>query len=643
MSGDLLSAAMAVLEKVALGARDDDVDALLDQMKLRSAQAGAGDQFDSFQNHVNSIRRVISGHTLSERGLNFLIETARDLSSTLTVQDLLRMVVTRARSLVGANVGWATVLDEEDGVFRTVTAEGNLSPATAGMTSRIQYGAVSLIMSSKSFFETQDYLNDQRFRHLPELDRIFKTENIVSLAGFPILSEDKVLGFLFVADRYGRKLSGREISVLGSLALHAGVAMRNAKLFVLLSEALGEAERNRNALIEHIQRVESSAAAHDEMTDLLASGAELQLFLNLMANRIDGAVFLYDKELKISDEFVSSAYGGGLAADLRSGKIDPTLLISASSQSRHTGRSVVMLNSNREQCRAIALHGGTERGETLVICNPGELDAIEIRNLERSTVALSIAKLWNERRETEKLIASSALLRHLVLVTPPDESTISAVRDRLALRADAPVMLAQVVISGLDRASQTARIRDCAAKLNVLVDLLDDTYLAIGPAGAIRKFLSNLAGSRDGWEAGGIQSEPFVDLRLTGSHFGRINQALLVLRNMKRIERFVDQSEVNMFAKIFEAGDARRIARYLEDLLKPIDVRAPRQQEQLKRTLLCYFDCHHSIKLAAETLGVHINTMRQRLDTLREITGGWDDPVKALELHVALRLRAVME
>ena len=148
MSGDFLSAAMAVLEKVALGARDADVDALLDRMKGLSTREGASEQFDSFQSHVNAIRRVISGHALSERGLNLLIETTHDLSSTLTVQDLLRTVVTRARSLVGANVAWVTVLDEEEGLFRTVTAEGNLSPATAVMTSRIKYGAVSLILSS---------------------------------------------------------------------------------------------------------------------------------------------------------------------------------------------------------------------------------------------------------------------------------------------------------------------------------------------------------------------------------------------------------------------------------------------------------------------------------------------------------------
>lgn len=643
MSGIDLSAAQAVLEKIALAMPDADVDAALNRMRDTLIGPAEVEQFDIFQGHVNAIRRIISGHALAERGLNLLIETTHDLSSTLTVQDLLRTVVTRARSLVGANIAWVTIQDEESGLFRTVTAEGHLSPATALMTSRVEYGAVSLILKTKSFFETQDYLNDRRFRHLPELDRVFETENIVSLAGFPILSEGKVLGFLFVADRYARKLSGREISVLGSFALHAGVAMRNANLFIMLREALGEAERNRNALIEHIQRVESSAAAHDEMTHLLASGAELELFLQKMAGQVGGAVFHYDQQLAIRAEFVAESYGGGLAADLKSGRIDAALLVKAAAQSRHTGRSVLLVNSGTEQCRAIALHGGSERGESLVICNQGELDAIEVRNLERSAVALSIAKLWNERRETEKLIASSTLLRHLVMVTPPDEATVSAVRDRLGLRVDSPVLLVQIVISGLDRAAQTAQVRACAAGLNLLVDLLDDTYLAIGPEAVIEAFLRDLARARSGWTAGGIKSAPFTELGLAGTHFARLGRALNVLRNMKPLDRFLAQGDVNMFAKLFEAGDAHRIAAYLEDILKPIDLGVPRQKGQLKRTLLCYFDCQYNIKEAAQTLGIHVNTLRQRLDTLREATGGWDDPVKALELHVALRLSALID
>ena len=351
-------------------------------------------------------------------GLNLLIETTHDLSKTLELEHLLRTIVSRARSLVGANLAWVTILDDESGVFRTVAAEGYLSPTTAKMTSRADYGAVSLIMRTKGFFDTQDYLNDTRFRHLPELDRVFETENMISLAGFPILSDGEVHGFLFVADRYARKLSGREISVLGSFALHAGVAIRNANAFRLLSAALDEAQRNRNALIDHIRRVEASAAAHDEMTSLLASGGELQHFLQQVANQIGGAIFLCDAKLRIRDEFVSAMYCGQLAAEVRSGGFDTTPLLAATSQSRHTGRSALVVDIGDEHCRTIALHDGAGRSECLVVCYEGARDTIEIRNLERSAVALSIARLWNEKRETEKLIASSTLLRHLVLVTP---------------------------------------------------------------------------------------------------------------------------------------------------------------------------------------------------------------------------------
>ncbi len=643
MSARLLTAAAEVLEKVALSVSDPEIDALFEVLKEASRGEGDASSFEEFRLQIGAIRQVLKDNALSERGLNFLIDTTHDLSSTLSLQDLLRTIVVRARNLVGADVAWVTILDNESGIFRVVTADGHLSPDTAVMTSRIDNGAVSLVMNSKSFFETQDYLGRSKVParaaprpHLP--DR--KDQDAGGISRF--VWENKVHGLLFVANRYARKLSGPETSLLGAFAQHAGVAMRNANAFAMLSEALDEAQRNRIALIEHIQRVEASAAAHDELTDLLASGAEIRKFLEKMSSRIGGAVLLYDDEFKIHDEFVSRAYNSVLADELRAGRIDLALLINANAQSRHTGRSVIMLERENEQCRTIALHSGDGRRDSLVICHLGELDAIEIRNLERSAVALSIAMLWNERRETEKLIASSTLLRHLVLVTPPDPSTISAARERLGLRADQPVQLALITVSGIDRVAQTSRVRECAAGLSVLVDLFDDAYLALGPITATQALLQSLSKGRNAWTAGGILSEPFNELAQAADHFSRVNNALQVLRKMKTLDRFVNQREVNIFAKLFEANDAARIAAYADYVLSAIAVRAPRQKNELKRTLLVYFDAQHNIKRTAEALGLHINTVRQRLDALREITGGWDDPVKALEMHVALRLSAIL-
>lgn len=638
---DMFRVTVELLVKIGHDAAEPEIEALLGEIAAAAARAGRAHDFGALQSALALIRQSLRDSVLSEKGLSLFIDTTHDLSKTLELKGLFRTIVSRARNLVGANLAWVTILDDEVGIFRTVAAEGHLSPMTPQMTSRFEYGAVSLIMETKTFFDTQDYLNDKRFRHLPELDRTFETENIVSLAGFPILSDGEVHGFLFIADRYARKLSGREISVLGSFALHAGIAMRNANAFRLLSEALNEAQRNRNALIEHIQHVEASAAAHDEMTSLLASGGEMQKFLQRVANQIGGAVFLLVDDLNVADEFVATAYRGRIAGDIRAGDLDVAPLITALSQSRHTGRSVIVTTTQEEQCRVIALHGGGGRGECLVICHQGELDPIEIRNLERSAVALSIARLWNEKHETEKLIASSTLLRHLVLVTPPDPSTLSAVRERLGLHADKPVVLALIAVAGLDRASQTTVIREAARRSNVLVDLFDDAYVGFGARDAVDEFLHHLTAGGKDWQVGGIVSGPLLDLSEISAEYVRVNRALQVVRKIRPLHRFIACSELDFIAKLFETGDTARLARYMQDVLSPIEARAPRQSAELKKTLLCYLESQYSISKTAAALGVHVNTVRQRLDSLQQLTGGWDDPARALEMHIALRLEAL--
>lgn len=644
MSDDFLAGVIGTLEDLERGMSGSELGAALDRHEaLFRTAGGRSEDFGRFRRLVNGLQDKLRDSSLSEMGLNMLIETTHDLSNTLALGDLLRTIVTRARSLAGANIAWVTFLDEEESIFRLVTSEGFLSPGTTQMTSHVEYGAVSLIMKSKSFFETQDYLNDRRFRHLRELDDMFRTESIVSLAGFPILSESRVLGLLFIADRYPRKLSGREISVLGSFALHAGVAMQNAKAFEMLSDALDEAERNRSALEQYIQRVEASAATHDEMANLLASGAEVEHFLQRMANQIDGAVILFDDNLKSREEFTSASYMGKLAGELKSKRIDPALLIAANADSRHSGRSAVMHVRDGEQCRAMALHGDLGRGETLVICHQGELTPIEIRNLERSAVALSIAKLWSEKRESERLIASSTLLRHLLLVSPPDTATISGVRDRLDLQVEEPTLLAVIRFTGLDRTSQTGVVRECAQRTDTLVDLLDEAYVAIGPVAAVRSLLANLERARNGWTVGGILSEEIRDLAGIAETFAQMSRALQTLVKMGAVSRMIDYAEVNLFARIFETGDPQRLSRHVDAYLSGLDAKAPRQARQLKDTLLCYFESQYNLKQTAEKLGIHVNTVRQRLEALETLTGGWSDPVRALELHVALRLDLLID
>lgn len=632
-----------LLDRIASGADDAELDRHL--AALRDSAGAADDPAAVARLHTQLstlIHRPLETG-LTERGLNLLIETTHDLSRTLSLQDLLRKIVSRARGLVSANVAWLTKLDEEAGIFRTLTTEGNLLAQTAEMTSNKDRGAVSRVMATKSFFATQDYLNDTRFAHSPDLDRKFTDERIVSLAGFPILADDRVQGLLFVADRYPREYTGREISVLGSFAVHAGVAMRNARSFERLSEALDETERNRRSLEDHIQRVEASAQTHDVMMSLLAQGADLITFMQRMAGLIDGGIQYLDSALTIREEVAADSYDGTLMAALRSGAIDQATILSAIARSRKTGRSALILEAGDERCLALALHGGTMRSDCLIVCHRGDIDEIPMRNLERSTVALSIAKLWTEKRETERQIASSTLLRHVALVSPPDAPTTAALRDRLALSASQPVRMALIVLSGIDRAAQTELIREAGGRVNVLVDLIDDSYLAIGPEKDINGLIDTLRRRSGPCRIGGLISDAYTGLSETPEHYTRLRNALRTMQRIAPLTRFLRESEVNLFARIFEGGNPARITEFVARALAPITTRDPKGRAQLKATLLCFFESQYNISRTAEHMGIHVNTVRQRLDTLRDVTGGWDDPVTALELQVALKLDALTD
>ena len=113
------------------------------------------------------------------------------------------------------------------------------------------------------------------------------------------------------------------------------------------------------------------------------------------------------------------------------------------------------------------------------------------------------------------------------------------------------------------------------------------------------------------------------------------------IQKITPLNRFVEHTDISLFARMFEQSAPARIKEFVQSAITPITARDPRNRARLKATLLCFFDCQFNMARAAERLDIHVNTMRQGLDILRDVTGGWDDPVAALELHVALRLDAL--
>jgi DNA-binding PucR family transcriptional regulator len=74
--------------------------------------------------------------------------------------------------------------------------------------------------------------------------------------------------------------------------------------------------------------------------------------------------------------------------------------------------------------------------------------------------------------------------------------------------------------------------------------------------------------------------------------------------------------------------------------LAPLDALPAGQRDRLIETLAAWLDAHGEARPAAERLHVHVQTVRYRLERLRDVFGdALDDPRRRLELALALRVR----
>lgn len=78
------------------------------------------------------------------------------------------------------------------------------------------------------------------------------------------------------------------------------------------------------------------------------------------------------------------------------------------------------------------------------------------------------------------------------------------------------------------------------------------------------------------------------------------------------------------------------------EALSPLDGLPDAQRSRLLETLAAWLDAHGEARPAAERLHVHVQTVRYRMEQLRELLGdALDDPERRLELALALRVRGV--
>ncbi|MBK6302010.1 MAG: helix-turn-helix domain-containing protein [Actinomycetales bacterium] len=90
-------------------------------------------------------------------------------------------------------------------------------------------------------------------------------------------------------------------------------------------------------------------------------------------------------------------------------------------------------------------------------------------------------------------------------------------------------------------------------------------------------------------------------------------------------------------------GSAPDIAAYVERVIGPVIDYDRERGAELVKTLEAYFAAGGSAARASEPLHVHVNTVVQRMSRVGRLLGAdWDEPERALEVQLALRLRRLL-
>jgi DNA-binding PucR family transcriptional regulator len=135
-----------------------------------------------------------------------------------------------------------------------------------------------------------------------------------------------------------------------------------------------------------------------------------------------------------------------------------------------------------------------------------------------------------------------------------------------------------------------------------------------------------------------VMSRPALAPAELPALYAALRRGLSVLARLGMRAVVVAQNEMALYSVLFETHDQSSLAAFLDATIGPVTSHDSKRGSELTSTLATYFDSNQNAKATASRMGIHVNTVRQRLASVEELLGHWGNASRALEIHMALRL-----
>jgi hypothetical protein len=577
-----------------------------------------------------------------EKALLVVLETAHDLTAIRDLELVLQAIVRRARQMFGSDVGYLTNFDRGHNDFYIRATDGVISERFKNVRVPLDHGVCGHVFKNKVPYHSDTYISDEGFAHDRGIDLAVADEGVRSLLGAPLLVGNQCIGVLCICDRQSRSYAPWEVSMLATLAAQASVAIENARLFQEAQVALQKASEANALLHRQAQEIEAAADAHERMTKLVARGCAVTDILGMTSSMLHGQVALLDEAEQITHRVTSPA---ALPCDdlgtLLAQVAVQDALHKALGDSRVAGGSRLAWFSNGQSLRVAALMGGDRLLGAMVILTGAEISDTQVRTFERGALVAGVVLLSQERSDLALSSEAAAVIRSLLSWQQESLAALQLRTEAQGLDLGAPLRLMVLSVEGRLVEYALRRIRASLPR-GVLMEEYEGLIVAISAtenfAALTAAVETNLIGDPR-LNTVGVASESIARIDALPRCFGVIKRGIDVLHALGRQRELVAEATLTMYSLLFEQRQSSEVDAFIESTAGALLGQDRKRKSELGTTLLAYLENAQNAKATAEALKVHVNTLRQRLETIDELLGDWRSGGRALELHVALRMQ----
>ncbi|WP_367129042.1 helix-turn-helix domain-containing protein [Saccharothrix sp. HUAS TT1] len=619
-----------LIDLLAHKAPMSEFERMIDQARLGGAPDDELAGLEAAARQCLRIAAQAEGSRRREAGLDALVDAARELAVPYDLDTLLQVTTRRARHLLGMDMAYIALLDEEHGYVRVHAADGHTSSFSVGARLPAANGLGVLGQSGAGPYWTSDFLADDRVEHNEAFDELVRAEGLHALVAAPLnygarLHCSVPSGVLYAASRHVRHFTADERSLLASLGTLAGMFIEHTRLRTEAEERAKELEVRLDRSRAREAEAREVGEVRDRMVDLVLAGANLHDLVVEARGCLGAAVAVCSVDGRVL------AAAGSLP-----GEPDPLAVAAALDAG---GDEPVPLGDGLWVAPVRA--GARCVGSVLVPSGSGP-DAGGRQVLR--AVARSVA----------------LLLREDVANGPRAQLHECLLEDMLAARHQAPRQLderARRAGVDLDR-SHVLLVARPEGGVSGRVDAWTSAYAL--RAGGLRNSRGDhvvllVPGEAPGETAKRVSAEltEAAGSPVSVGAAGPLSGAAAVHDGYQEAVRCVDAitalGAIGGAASTRELGfvgvllsDDHDVAGFIDAAVGPLLDYDQERYTDLVPTLEAYFEEGGSPTYAAGRLHVHTNTVTRRLDRIKELLGPeWQKPERALDLQLALRLLRV--